>query len=82
MSKHETTDFDLQSSISTKYFPESKSVTQIIHFKDNVKRTFSGILPETIKQGQYTKMSTVDGTLLVFNDKNVLMIEVFEEKDE
>ena len=69
------------SSISTKYFSDSKAVTQIIHFKDNVKRTFSGILPETIKQGQYTKMSTVDGRILVVNDENVLMIEVFSESD-
>tara|TARA_R100001510_G_C7550084_1_gene134235 strand:- start:293 stop:526 length:234 start_codon:yes stop_codon:yes gene_type:complete len=73
---------NLKSSISTNYFSNSKSVTQIIHFKDGVKRTFSGILPDTIKQGQYTKMSTVDGRMLMVNDDNVLCIEVFDEGSE
>jgi hypothetical protein len=76
-----TSEQNLMPSLSTKYFPESETVTQIIHFKDNVKRTFSGILPQTIKQGQYTKMSTIDGRILVVNDENVLMIEVFSETD-
>tara|TARA_R100000742_G_C4203088_1_gene31624 strand:- start:193 stop:435 length:243 start_codon:yes stop_codon:yes gene_type:complete len=70
---------DLKPSISTSYFLECESVTQIIHFKDGIKRTFSGIMPETIKQGQYTKMSTVDGRMLIINDSNVLCIEVFPE---
>jgi len=73
---------NLKSSISTNYFLNSESVTQIIHFKDGVKRTFSGILPDTIKQGQYTKMSTVDGRMLMVNDDNVLCIEVFAEGEE
>jgi len=77
MSKQNKT--DLKPSISTSYFLECESVTQIIHFKDGVKRTFSGILPETIKQGQYTKMSTIDGRMLIVNDSNVLCIEVFPE---
>ena len=69
---------DLQSSLKKK----GKFVTQIIHFKDGVKRTFSGILPETIKQGQYTKMSTIDRRMLIINDSNVLCIEVFAEDTE
>ena len=73
---------DLKPSISTSYFLECESVTQIIHFKDGIKRTFSGIMPETIKQGQYTKMSTVDGRMLIINDSNVLCIEVFAEDKE
>ena len=73
---------DLKPSISTSYFLECESVTQIIHFKDGIKRTFSGIMPETIKQGQYTKMSTVDGRMLIINDSNVLCIEVFPEDKE
>ena len=73
---------DLKSSIGTSYFLDCKSVTQIIHFKDGVKRTFSGILPDTIKQGQYTKMSTIDGRVLMVNDDNVLCIEVFQEGEE
>ena len=69
---------DLQSSLKKK----GNYVTQIIHFKDGVKRTFSGILPDTIKQGQYTKMSTIDGRVLMVNDGNVLCIEVFQEDEE
>ena len=80
MSKSNST--DLRPSISTSYFLDCKSVTQIIHFKDGIKRTFSGILPDSIKQGQYTKMSTVDGRMLIINDSNVLCIEVFSEGDE
>ena len=54
---------DLKSSISTSYFLDSESVTQIIHFKDGIKRTFTGVLPDTLKQGQFTKMSTKDGRM-------------------
>ena len=72
---------NLKSSIHTRYFPKCKSVTQIIHFKGGTKRTFAGVLPDTIQQGQYTKMSTIDGRMLVINDNNVLCIEVFEEEE-
>ena len=70
---------DLKSSISTSYFLDSESVTQIIHFKEGIKRTFTGVLPDTLKQGQFTKMSTKDGRMLIINDSNVLCIEVFAE---
>ena len=70
---------NLKSSLSTSYFLDCDSVTQIIHFKGGIKRTFSGIKPESIKQGQYTKMSTLDGRMLIINDSNVLCIEVFPE---
>ena len=54
-------------------------VTQIFHFVGGVKRTYSGILTETIKQGQFTKMKCIDGTMIVVNDANFLCIEVFKE---
>ncbi len=60
---------------------EGKTVTQIIHFEGGIKRTFDGILPETIKQGQFTKMRRTNGSLLVVNDDKVLCIEIFEEND-
>jgi hypothetical protein len=60
---------------------EGKTVTQIIHFEDGIKRTFDGILPETIKQGQFTKMRRTNGSLLVVNDSKVLCIEIFEENE-
>ena len=56
-----------------------KTVSQIIHFKGGVKRTYHGILTETIKQGQFTKMKCIDGTMLMVNDENVLCIEVINE---
>ena len=66
---------DLESSIKK----QGKWVTQIIHFINGVKRTYHGILPESIKQGQFTKMKCKDGTMIVVNDANVLCIEVFKE---
>ena len=59
---------------------QGKSVTQIIHFVNGVKRTYNGILAETIKQGQFTKMFCKDGTMLMINDNNVLCIEIFKEE--
>ena len=58
---------------------QGKTVTQIIHFKDGIKRTNHGILSESIKQGQFTKMKCKDGTMLMINDSNVLCIEIFKE---
>ena len=57
-----------------------KTVTQIIHFRNGNKRTFSGIYTESIKQGEFTKMNLVDGRLLMVNTANVDCIEVFGEK--
>ena len=59
---------------------QGKTVTQIIHFKDGIKRTFHGIVSESITQGQFTKFFKKDGSLVMVNDLNVLCIEVFEEK--
>ncbi len=55
-------------------------VTQIIHFKGGIKRSFHGILSDSIKQGQFTKMKMKDGRMLMINDENVLCIEIFKEK--
>ena len=66
---------NLQSTVNQ----QGKTVSQIIHFKDGIKRTYHGILPETIKQGQFTKMKLVDGSMLMVNDDNVNMIETFKE---
>ena len=60
---------------------QGKTVTQIIHFVDGVKRTYHGILSESIKQGQFTKLNTKDGRFILINDKNVLCIEVFSENE-
>ncbi len=59
---------------------QGECVTQIIHFVNGVKRTYHGILPKSIKQGQFTKMKCKDGTMLMINDNNVLCIEIFKEE--
>ena len=70
---------DLKSSVGEKYFTDSKYVTQIVHFKDGVKRTFSGVIPGSLRQGQFTKFKLNDGSMIMINDDNVLCIEVFAE---
>jgi hypothetical protein len=55
--------------------------TQIIHFVGGEKRTFSDIESSSIKQGQFTKLNIKDGRVIMVNDKNVLCIEVFPQKN-
>lgn len=55
------------------------TVTQIIHFSGGNKRTFSGIITESIKQGEFTKLTLTDGRMLLINTNNVDLIEVFPE---
>ena len=64
---------DLESSVKT----QGKYVTQIIHFIGGVKRTVEFVDTETIKQGQFTHFSLRDGSYVLINDSNVLMVEVF-----
>jgi hypothetical protein len=66
---------NLKSSINS----QGKTVTQIIHFVGDIKRTYHGIISESVKQGQFTKLQCLDGTLIMINDKNVLCVEVFPE---
>jgi len=58
---------------------QGKIVTQIIHFINGEKRTFENIKTSSIKQGQFTKLETIEGKLIMINDKNVLCIEVFKQ---
>ena len=66
---------NLQSTINE----QGKYVTQIIHFMGGIKRTYTGILTESIKQGQFTKFKCKDGTMIAVNDNNVLCVEIFKE---
>jgi len=66
---------DLQSTTKN----QGKVVTQIIHFINGEKRTFENIKTNSIKQGQFTKLETVDEKLIMVNDKNVLCVEVFKQ---
>ncbi len=56
-------------------------VTQIIHFMGGEKRTYHNIDSKSIRQGQFTKFRQKDGTWIMINDNNVLMVEVFSEED-
>ena len=66
---------DLHSSIKS----QGEVITQIIHFVSGEKRTFHNIITSSIKQGQFTKLETTDGKMIMINDKNVLCIEVFKQ---
>lgn len=68
---------DLKSSAQT--MVGSEYITQVIHFVGGEKRTFHNIDTKSIKQGQFTKLKTKDGRVLMVNDKNVLLIEIFKE---
>lgn len=68
---------DLQSSIKEK----GKWVTEIIHFVGGVKRTIEGVNTHSIRQGQFTKFDLKDGSYVLVNDDNVLLIEVFPEEE-
>ena len=66
---------NLQSTIN-----EFESCTQIIHSaRANVKRTITGLLPSTIKEGSLVKMKRKDGSYVLINPDNVLFVECFEE---
>lgn len=66
---------DLKSSVQS----QGSTVTQIITFVGGVKKTFPGIVTDSIIQGQFTKFKTTDGRLILVNDSNVLCVEVFTE---
>jgi len=71
----ETSNIDLKSSVSE----QGKYVTQIFHFVGGIKRTYDGIIVDSIRQGQFTKFQCKNGVMVLINDVNVLMIEVFPE---
>ena len=53
---------------------EGRYVTQIIHFMGGEKRTYHNIDSKSIRQGQFTKFRQKDGTWIMINDNNVLMV--------
>mgnify|MGYP003135799115 FL=1 len=78
MSEYKSSDSDLQSSVKQ----QGTYVTQIFHFVGGEKRTYDGIEVESIRQGQFTKFKCRNGAMVMINDKNVLMIEVFKDKED
>lgn len=76
MEKEKNKNLDLRSSVAK----AGKVVTQILHFSHGNKRTISGILTNTIKQGEFTKFQLLDGRMVMINTANVDMIEIFKEE--
>ena len=68
---------DLESSVKE----QGQWVTQIIHFVGGIKRTIEGVNTYTIRQGEFTKFLLKDGSYVMINDRNVLMVEIFKEED-
>lgn len=73
-----STETNLKSSVAEEGY---KYVTQIYHFVGGIKRTYDGILVDSIRQGQFTKFKCKNGALVMINDINVLMIETFNESN-
>ena len=73
-----TTKTNLKSSIAVK----GRYVSQILHFINGEKRTFTNVDSHSIKQGQFTKFKTKDERLIMVNDKNILCIEIISEEDD
>ena len=65
---------DLKSSVSKK----GSIVDQVIHFRGGEKKTYRGILTDTIEQSEFTQFETADGKRVYINTKNVNCFEVFE----
>ena len=67
--------------VLSKWVQNQSGQTQIIHFIGGEKRTYDGVNVNSIRQGQFTKFECKNGAMVLINDRNVLMIEVFAEED-
>lgn len=56
------------------------SVTQVITMVGGYKKTFRGILTNTIMQGEFTHFTTRDGRKVMVRTDNVLFVETTSEK--
>ena len=79
MEKNDLKDMIEEHDLGSTTSQQGKYVTQIIHFVNGVKRTLHGVNTHSIRQGQMTKFKLKDGSYIMVNDENVLMIEVFKE---
>jgi len=66
---------DLKSSVMEK----GEIVTQIITFSQGNKKTFKGVITETISQSEFTKFDLIDGRRIYINAQNVDCFEVLPE---
>lgn len=60
---------------------EGKTVTQIITCVSGLRKTFRGVITDSIETGKFTHFKTLDGRLVLVNDENVIFVEVFKEVD-
>jgi len=68
-------DENLKSSVLEK----GETVTEIIIFSQGNKKTFKGILTDSIHQSEFTRFDLTDGRRIYVNPKNVDCFEVFED---
>ncbi|MCW8965499.1 MAG: hypothetical protein OQK82_02250 [Candidatus Pacearchaeota archaeon] len=68
---------DLKSSVTEK----GKIVTQIIIFSQGNKKTFKGIISESISQSEFTRFDLIDGRRIYVNQKNVDCFEIIPENN-
>lgn len=59
---------------------KGETVTQLITFKDGIKKTIRGVISKSIMQSDFTHFNTVDGRKVMINNKNVLCVEIMAEK--
>jgi hypothetical protein len=55
-------------------------VTQIFHFTDGTKKTFDGLIIKSVKEGKFTKIKRINGSVLSVNPDNVNCFETFPEE--
>lgn len=67
---------NLNSSVSSK----GKIVTQIIGFTSGQKKTYKGVISDTIEQSEFTRFDLVDGRRVYINTRNVDWFEVMTEE--
>jgi len=56
-----------------------KYETHVFHFEGNEILTYNGLMPETLKEGYFTKIKTKDGRMLMINKRKLLLVEIFPE---
>lgn len=73
--KKESTSENLDSSVNE----IGEVTTQIFHCITGKKRTFTGLLTESIKEGSHLKIKRKNGSYLIINIENTWITEVFPE---
>jgi hypothetical protein len=68
-----------RTSLRSSVTKRGETVTQIITATTGIKKTFRGVISNSIEQGQFTHFDTLDGRTVLVNDANVFCIEVFKE---